>query len=376
MRRFEFVDSTSNKFWEVVTEGPKLRVCFGHIGGTWQEIDKLLDDAEKASLEMEKLIWIIARMGYLETDGTSVVNCVGEPSMKKPLTLSPAERKTIVQEILLMFANGQWEMVHNVLETAQDEEWLFEQLLNGCKIEDGKLIPSNAINKSFKKEDKNSPILAMLTIILCNPCNSKTLKSFKFEKLKELDFGAVVKDGELLPWISRVLRLMPSFNILFNLDLDGLTSLSDGAAEALSKIKGSMYLRDLKSLSSAEAKALSAHEGYLVLDGLTILSDGSAEALSNHNGDLSLSGLVSLGDSPGHVALAIKLASDAVGYLNLDRLTTLGPAAAEALSKHQGELFLSGLKSLSEAAADALSKHEGKLDLSGLTSLSEASLRP
>ena len=32
MRRFEFVDGASNKFWEAKTEGPKLMVRFGRIG--------------------------------------------------------------------------------------------------------------------------------------------------------------------------------------------------------------------------------------------------------------------------------------------------------------------------------------------------------
>ncbi len=32
MRRFEFVDGKSNKFWEAKTEGPKLMVRFGRIG--------------------------------------------------------------------------------------------------------------------------------------------------------------------------------------------------------------------------------------------------------------------------------------------------------------------------------------------------------
>jgi predicted DNA-binding WGR domain protein len=46
MRRFEFVDGKSNKFWETKTEGPKLMVRFGRIGGTWQESDKLLANTQ------------------------------------------------------------------------------------------------------------------------------------------------------------------------------------------------------------------------------------------------------------------------------------------------------------------------------------------
>jgi hypothetical protein len=43
----------------------------------------------------------------------------------------------------------------------------------------------------------------------------------------------------------------------------------------------------LASLSEAEANALSQKEGYLFLNGLTTLSDGAAEEFSDHQGRLS-----------------------------------------------------------------------------------------
>ena len=238
MRRFEFVDGTSNKFWEAKTEGPKLLVRFGRIGGTWQESDKLLADAEKANAEMEKLIREKTRKGYLEVGGKPEVKVLAKAVAKKAktkepkpqsmeATISPAERKAKAQKVLLMFANGQWEMAHNILETAQDEEWLFEQLLNGCKIEKGKPIPSNAIKKAIKEDEKSNPVLAMLNIMLCIPHGSELLKTFKFEKLKELDFGAV-EGEEMTPWIVHVFRLLPRSEI--SVVLYGLESLSDAAA--------------------------------------------------------------------------------------------------------------------------------------------------
>ena len=88
MRRFEFVDGTSNKFWEAKTEGPKLLVRFGRIGGTWQESDKLLADAEKANAEMEKLIREKTRKGYLEVGGKPEVKVLGKAAPKKAKTRS------------------------------------------------------------------------------------------------------------------------------------------------------------------------------------------------------------------------------------------------------------------------------------------------
>ena len=373
MRRFEFVDGKSNKFWEAKTEGPKLMVRFGRIGGTWQESDKLLADAEKAHAEMEKLIREKTRKGYLEVGGKPEVKVLAKAVAKKgktkepkpqsmEATISPAERKAKAQKVLLMFANGQWEMAHNILETAQDEDWLFEQLLNGCKIEKGKPIPSNAIKKAFMKEEKSSPVLAMLNIMLCNPRSSKALKSFKFERLKELDFG--VFEGEEMPaWMAHVIRLIPMSEIL--MESHYLKHLSDNAAEALGKCKGGLYLGELKSLSDAAAEALSKHKGDLYLNGLTSLSDAAAESLSKHMGDLRLGGLKSLSDA------AAESLSKHKGQLNLGELKSLSDAAAESLSKHNGQLNLYDLKSLSDAAAEALSKHKGYLNLAGLESLSD-----
>lgn len=129
-----------------------------------------------------------------------------------------------------------------------------------------------------------------------------------------------------------------------DLDLSGLTSVSDADVKALSEHKGSLYLDRLTELSCAAAESLSKYQGDLSLDGLTELSDTVAESLSKHEGEL---------------------------YLN--SLTELSDASAEALSKHQGFLSLTGLTKLSDAAAESLSEHKAlSLDLDCLTELSDA----
>jgi hypothetical protein len=70
--------------------------------------------------------------------------------------------------------------------------------------------------------------------------------------------------------------------------LDGLKSLSDAAAESLSKHKGDLSLNGLTSLTDAAAEILSKHEGGLDLYGLTSLSDAAAESLSKKEGPLTL----------------------------------------------------------------------------------------
>ncbi len=104
---------------------------------------------------------------------------------------------------------------------------------------------------------------------------------------------------------------------------------------------------------------------------LISLTEGEALTLVRHDGELGFRSLESLSDSPGHMALAEKLAKQK-GYLALYGLKSLSDAAAEALAQHEGTLNLDGLTSLSDAAVAALAKHEGYLSLCRLTSLSDA----
>jgi hypothetical protein len=103
-------------------------------------------------------------------------------------------------------------------------------------------------------------------------------------------------------------------------------------AEQFLEDDDSIDLCEMTSITDEAAESLSKHEGTLELDGLTDLSDAAVESLSRHKGDLGFSGLTSITD-----------------------------AAAESLSKHEGELFLNGLTALTDAVAESLSKSEGGL---------------
>ena len=120
--------------------------------------------------------------------------------------------------------------------------------------------------------------------------------------------------------------------------LNGLTTISDAAAESLAKYEtsmGQLNLTGLTELSDAAAESLSKHQGYLSLYGLRELSDAAAESLSKHQGGLDLHGLTELSD-----AAADSLSKHQGGDLSLNGLTELSDAAAESLSKHQGNLWL------------------------------------
>jgi len=72
MRRFEFSDSTSNKFWEVEVKGKTLNVTFGKIGTKGQSKPKDFATPEKAKAELEKLIKEKTSKGYVEVSGKAV----------------------------------------------------------------------------------------------------------------------------------------------------------------------------------------------------------------------------------------------------------------------------------------------------------------
>lgn len=66
MRRFEFKDAKSQKFWEIEIVGNEHRIRFGKIGTDGQVQAKPFASAEKAQAEADKLIASKVKKGYVE----------------------------------------------------------------------------------------------------------------------------------------------------------------------------------------------------------------------------------------------------------------------------------------------------------------------
>ena len=190
MRRFEFSDSTSNKFWEVEVKGKTLNVTFGKIGTKGQNKPKDFAMPEKAKAEMEKLIKEKTGKGYVEVGGKAVkaIKPVAKSAAEKKTSaggmgeeLSKAEKKAKAEKVLAMFAGGQWELARGILEAAQEEHWLFEELLEGCKIEDGKPKPLTLIKKALSRKKSDEAELSMLEILLHLPKELEELKKLRKE---------------------------------------------------------------------------------------------------------------------------------------------------------------------------------------------------
>lgn len=69
LRRFEFVDSASSKFWEIHVDADSTVVRYGRIGATGQTQVKAHGDVEAATKAADKLIAEKLKGGYREVDG-------------------------------------------------------------------------------------------------------------------------------------------------------------------------------------------------------------------------------------------------------------------------------------------------------------------
>lgn len=76
MRRFELIEGTSSKFWEVDLSGTELTVRFGRIGTAGQSKTKAFDDAAAALKELHKLVKEKTGKGYAEGAALAAVPVV------------------------------------------------------------------------------------------------------------------------------------------------------------------------------------------------------------------------------------------------------------------------------------------------------------
>jgi DNA ligase-1 len=67
MRRFDFTQGSSSKFWETEVRGNQLVTRWGRIGGAGQQKVKMCRDADSAAKEQAALIQEKLGKGYRET---------------------------------------------------------------------------------------------------------------------------------------------------------------------------------------------------------------------------------------------------------------------------------------------------------------------
>jgi predicted DNA-binding WGR domain protein len=87
-RRFEFVDGTSSKFWEITVEGASMSVCFGRIGTAGSAKDKTFPSPAEAKREAEKLVSEKTKKGYVEVGASAKPKPAAAKSAAKPVAAS------------------------------------------------------------------------------------------------------------------------------------------------------------------------------------------------------------------------------------------------------------------------------------------------
>src|ERR1700744_3038067 len=85
MPRYEFVEGSSKKFWEIALEGTSFTTTYGRIGTDGQISMKEYDSEEKAKKEYEKLIAEKTKKGYQPVGGgaASTPTAKAAPAAKK-----------------------------------------------------------------------------------------------------------------------------------------------------------------------------------------------------------------------------------------------------------------------------------------------------
>ena len=93
MRRFEFVEGSSQKFWEIELRGDEFDVRWGRIGTSGQSQTKTFASDAKARAEHDKLVKEKTGKGYVEVGASP--SPTPSPTMKWPCgqaRTSPSKR--------------------------------------------------------------------------------------------------------------------------------------------------------------------------------------------------------------------------------------------------------------------------------------------
>lgn len=99
MRRFEFVEGSSNKFWEVSTEGAVLLTRFGRIGAAGQTTQKNFASEAAAKQAADKLVTQKTSKGYVEVRGAKPAPA--KQAKKTSVTSPPTSDRAAIENALV-----------------------------------------------------------------------------------------------------------------------------------------------------------------------------------------------------------------------------------------------------------------------------------
>lgn len=136
------------------------------------------------------------------------------------------------------------------------------------------------------------------------------------------------------------------------IDLSGFSFIENEAAIELGKRNGeSLNLNGLSNISNIAAENLSLFTGSILLNGIQELSEIAADHLSHHQNELRLNSLQNL----SCVAFE-SLVNNHKDSLHLDGIIDLPVSVAEIISNKSSTISLKGIRNLSDVSAKLLSK--------------------
>jgi predicted DNA-binding WGR domain protein len=91
MRRFEFVEGTSAKFWSADVEGNNFIIVFGRLGTPGQRKEKAFPTEDAAKRELEKKIAEKIREGYSEVSAAGATGATPAPAGPKGAAAASAK---------------------------------------------------------------------------------------------------------------------------------------------------------------------------------------------------------------------------------------------------------------------------------------------
>lgn len=162
MPRYELVEGTSSKFWEIVLQGASFTVTFGRIGTNGQTQTKAFDDDAKAKVEYEKLVKEKTKKGYAEVGGNGATTAppaapptdapkatvkAEKPKAEKKPTPAPVPDAPALQPI------------------PAGDGWMDAGNGYALSLRDGRIVARNAKGKelsSLPKELKDSDVVEAL----------------------------------------------------------------------------------------------------------------------------------------------------------------------------------------------------------------------
>ncbi|MGJ7532730.1 MULTISPECIES: WGR and DUF4132 domain-containing protein [unclassified Variovorax] len=92
MRRFELIEGTASKFWEIEQADTELNIRWGRIGTAGQSQTKSFDDATKAATALTKLVTEKTGKGYSEV-GVAASAAIGKTEAKPKVEAKPKAEK-------------------------------------------------------------------------------------------------------------------------------------------------------------------------------------------------------------------------------------------------------------------------------------------